>query len=702
MELKNNLFDMRINENGALTRLVLAEDEYKANLVLASRDEKWVPQNKQWGLGFVTSGHNRVAIDNCKETSVSGNRAVSVYSLSFEDTRFACVWDGDMKKSRTKRNLTVTVTRELRDDGLYEYFEFKNNSPKYAVLDEIGIYSSFRDTYKAGADSLCRRFNQHICVCGDLSFTEAQRQNANGKNACMITLEGSFKTYQIEEQNTSNVRGVIALVSKDIRIASGESVRYGRVITDCRDRNEFCEKLCAYTGCPIADYGVMTLQKGEKININVKKRGSLSEIRMDGETLSEKNGVYSYTPGEKGICEGIIKYGGRKASITYNITDNIKTLMEKRAAFIVKNQQLNDKSDPRYGAFMPYDTEEERIYKSEDIENIYHSIPDRNEARERHAMGAFLAIYSRLYGDTGYLPALERYRDFMLRCIVDENGDVWDCYLKQRGEKYYKNDIVLVQRELDMRSRKYNYAFATPFFIEMYLLTGDKAYADTALKIMARYYETNKTPGFMPDVSELKLETANADALNKINAVKKGVLNVVNEIKKTGGDYAADEVEYEHGTPSGRFKFLTEYYLREKDDSVLGIIGDELSRTLSFQGNQPHFNQNGIPVRHWDAFWFGKYELWGDTMPHWVGCQSAGGFCNYYLMTGDKKYIDMAKKIFMANFGLINKDGSAYNSYIFNEKTNGRQAGRYDPLSNDQDWIYYYYLKYCEKGVFKL
>ena len=71
-------------------------------------------------------------------------------------------------------------------------------------------------------------------------------------------------------------------------------------------------------------------------------------------------------------------------------------------------------------------------------------------------------------------------------------------------------------------------------------------------------------------------------------------------------------------------------------------------------------------------------------------------------MTGNKDYVKKAKKIFMSNLALINRDGSAYNSYIFNEKSNGRCAGRYDPLSNDQDWAYYYYLKCCEryeKGV---
>jgi len=187
---------------------------------------------------------------------------------------------------------------------------------------------------------------------------------------------------------------------------------------------------------------------------------------------------------------------------------------------------------------------------------------------------------------------------------------------------------------------------------------------------------------------------------NTIALVQKGARSVVDTICQRGDKYVADEVAYEHGHPSSDLKFLTDYYMANPDDSIMPSIKNELKRTLTFDGNQPHYTVNGVPIRHWDAFWFGKYELWGDTFPHWVSCQSACGYANYYIITQNAEYRDRAIKIFRANLALINKDGSAYNSYIFNEKSNGRPAARYDTLSNDQDWIFYYYLKYCEKGVF--
>ncbi|MBR5507481.1 MAG: hypothetical protein IKV88_05490 [Clostridia bacterium] len=706
MTISNEKMRFEINEKGAMTSLFINDDKYDANFALSSKDEPWVPENKQWGLGFITSGFNRVQIENCVEKTVDKDKMSATYLLEYTDTRPACVWNGDIEKSKRERKVFVTVTRELKSDGLYETIEIKNESKKYIILDEVGIYSSFRDTYATGENVLHTHINQHICTMGDLCYIEAQRQSNIGKNLALITLEGNFSTYHLEEQNTSNHRGVIALVSKDIRIPSGKSHIFKRVITEYEKRDDFEEKLCAYTGYPVLDYGFMTIEKGDKISIKVKNSGKLTSIRLDGEVLEENNGKYEYTPSETGVKEGIIKYNGKIARITYKVTDSVRKLMEKRVKFIVENQQITDPDDPLYGAYMPYDIEKEKIFRAhEDAYGYYHCVPDRNEVRERMGMGAFIALYSRIYNDKKYLPSLELYRDFMLKYIVDENYDVWDSYLRQDSEFYYNEDIILVPRKLDMRSRAHNYTFAIPFFIQMYLLTGEEIYSKTAVGIMKRYYEIAKEGGFMPMLYELKPETLNVDDdfyAARLSKILDGERKIAEKTRDMAGNYFSGEVAYEHGHPSSNLKYLTQYYISTKDESVMDAIKDEALRTDSFNGNQPHFNQNGVPIRHWDAFWFGKYELWGDTFPHWVSCLSTCGYTNYYMITKDESYRDKAKKIFMANIALIQKDGSSYNSYIFNEKSHGRPAGRYDALSSDQDWIFYYYLQYCEAGVFEL
>ena len=53
--------------------------------------------------------------------------------------------------------------------------------------------------------------------------------------------------------------------------------------------------------------------------------------------------------------------------------------------------------------------------------------------------------------------------------------------------------------------------------------------------------------------------------------------------------------------------------------------GDERSTTrsrprlpwlLAFGGPQPHVRLRDIAIRHWDGYWFGREQLWGDTFPH--------------------------------------------------------------------------------------
>ena len=704
--MKNKLFDVEIGLNGAMTKLICSDDAYKANCLLLPEDEPWMSENKQWGLGFVTSGHQRICIEECKEVKIMENKAVSRYELFYTEPNFHVVWNGDFTKSKIDRHITVLVTRKLENDGLYETFEFINHSDRYVVLDEVGIYSSFRDTYSVEKNALSLHFNQHICTCGDLCYIEAHRQNEHAPHVGLISLEGTFETYQLDDICNSNIRGVVALISKDVRIAAHQKKCFKRVIVRFSDRKEFQKKLCSYTGYPVMDYGVMTLEKGEDICISVQEKGQLSNIKIEGEILACVDNRYTYTPAETGVYQGRVKYDDKMAKITFKVIDSPKVLLKKRADFIVNHQQVNDREDPRYGAFVPYDIEREKMLKTEEAELYYHSVPDRNDARERMGMGAFLAAYARLTGDMSYLSSLLRYRDFLLKYIVDVNGDVWDSYLRRDSEKYYKTILLLVPQEhIDMRFRTFNSSFICPFFIEMYLLTKDIFYAEMAIKIMECYYKKCTDAGFMPNIFELKTELRKNGCYefeNRIRDIEKSAGNVVDTIRKTGENYEAGETAYEHGAPACNLEFLTSYYLVNPDEHAAEAINGELVRTLSFEGEQPHFNQNGIPIRHWDAYWFGKYEIWGDTMVHWISSMSACSYLNYYLMTGNKDYVKKAKKIFMSNLALINRDGSAYNSYIFNEKSNGRCAGRYDPLSNDQDWAYYYYLKCCEryeKGV---
>jgi len=315
MILKNKSFCAEINKDGVLTSFSLNDDKYSANFILSSIDEPWVPENKQWGLGFITAGHEHKQIETCTCLKCDDNKVTAVYEIEYTEPRFSCVWNGDIEKSRKDRKITVTVTRELKDDGLYEYYEFRNDTDKVMALDEIGIYSSFRDVYVAKPNALHTHVNSHICIAGDLCYIEAQRQSGIGTNIALITLEGAFETYQLEEQNSSNIRGVVALVAKDIRIASGGIKTFSRVLTDYNRRENFEQKLSRYTGYPIVDYGRMIVQKDESIQLTVKDIADLKDIKIEGELLTGD----TYIPAETGEIHGRIRYGCKTAKLKYKV-----------------------------------------------------------------------------------------------------------------------------------------------------------------------------------------------------------------------------------------------------------------------------------------------------------------------------------------------------------------------------------------------
>jgi hypothetical protein len=113
---------------------------------------------------------------------------------------------------------------------------------------------------------------------------------------------------------------------------------------------------------------------------------------------------------------------------------------------------------------------------------------------------------------------------------------------------------------------------------------------------------------------------------------------------------------------------------------------------------QPDYHLNNIAIRHWDGFWFGKRETWGDVFPHYWSMLSAIAFNLYAECTGNIEYRTKAEIIARNNLCLFFEDGSASCAYIYPNKVNGIEAKFYDPFANDQDWALYFYLQIFNKG----
>ena len=109
-------------------------------------------------------------------------------------------------------------------------------------------------------------------------------------------------------------------------------------------------------------------------------------------------------------------------------------------------------------------------------------------------------------------------------------------------------------------------------------------------------------------------------------------------------------------------------------------------------GRQPSWHCHDIGLHHWDGYWFGKRQTWGDTLPHdWNG-EMAQAFARYADATGDRGYRERVPGIADAMLGLFTDDGRGSCAWVYPNRVNGQPARFADPLANDQDWALVFYL----------
>ena len=156
-------------------------------------------------------------------------------------------------------------------------------------------------------------------------------------------------------------------------------------------------------------------------------------------------------------------------------------------------------------------------------------------------------------------------------------------------------------------------------------------------------------------------------------------------------------IAYEQTIVSPAATFLSEYAL---------ISGEEVYRTEAkthieilelFNGSQPSFHLNEIPIRYWDDYWFGKLMIKGDTFPHYWSCLTARSYQDYYRLTGEEHYRAAAEECMRNCLCLFMDDGSASCAYLYPERIGDRYGKVYDPWANDQDFALYFAM---ETGLF--
>lgn len=168
---------------------------------------------------------------------------------------------------------------------------------------------------------------------------------------------------------------------------------------------------------------------------------------------------------------------------------------------------------------------------------------------------------------------------------------------------------------------------------------------------------------------------------------------------KNGLNFPSFEVNYEQSIIAPAVQFLCEVYLATKEQKYLKAAQGMMPALGALSARQPNYHQHEIAIRHWDGYWFGKRQTYGDVYPQYWSCITAAAYHYYAKATGIQDYQQRAENIVRGNLSLFREDGSATCAFVFPRRVNDEPAHYADAYANDQDWALLYYMLVNEKNI---
>lgn len=658
---------------GAIDALTIDGDRYKMPWLQRTDGTQyaWITQKYGWGLGYMTVGtEDKVETLNWqKPTEKSADGMSATYRSG---------------------GISITVKRRFDGTDLVETYTLKNEKRETATLNDIGIYTPFNDNYPDARTCITQRANVQVWDGGSAAYINALRMGAEAPHLGLVITRGAVESYDIWERGrkkaNSQTRGIIALGLPDMTLRPGESyTTEWRLFAHSGDA-DFKKKLLERGGVLVsADKYV--LEQGETVRVTLQSGHRLNHVEalLNGVPVALKdNGGGLYTVEKKIMQPGearlTFRYdGGKTTHADLLVLTNIEKLINKRIDFIRTRQQMNDKRDGRYGAFMVFDNEGDSIY----LNNTWNCNPvDRDEGAERTGMGILLAKQYLITKDPLLKESLVRYAEFFRNKLQTADFKTFSS-IDRRG-----------------RNRGYNYMWAADFYFLMYDVTGEKKYAEYGYRTLRSMYDQFGHGFYAIDIPVSRgLQTlAKAGMKKERKVLLRDFTQTGDTFIKNGLNYPAHEVNYEQSIVAPAVWFLLEMYMETKEQKYLEEARRQLPVLEAFGGFQPSFHLNEISIRHWDGHWFGKREMFGDTFPHYWSAITAAVYHLWAEATGDTSYQKRAEGIVRNNLCLFTEDGHGSCAYMYPRRIDGVRAAFYDPYANDQDWALVFYLMVC-KGI---
>ena len=648
---------------GAISTLTIDGDSHSMNWVLKTDGSQyqWIKEKYGWGLGYLTIDNGKGTTRQEWSTPVSTQPDI-IYQVE---------------------NIQIQVSRISENGNLTERYTFTNTGKETTRLSEIGIYTPFNDNYPDAPTCLRSRAHAHIWDGGSAAYVNALRMGGTAPHLGLVLTEGYIKSYENWERGrnkgNSHTRGVIALNLPDVQLKHGESYSIAWNIFSHNGNQDFRNKLLE-KGSVLVSCNKYVFEKGEKAKIELHSLSPLKNCKL------LKNGVpvKLVRKGNSWSAETLMNQTGEvRFDFQYNngrrthadclVYTSVNDLIQKRTEFIRTHQQMNDPDDMRYGAFMVYDNTENQIYKN-DTRNC--NPVDRDEGAERVGMGVLLAKQYLITRQPELKEPLIRYANFI------------------RKRLQTKDYVTYSSVDKTGRNRGYNYMWVAEFYFQMYKVTGDKQYATDGYKTLCAMFRQFGHDFYAIGIPvSLGLNTLKKAGMeDEYQHLKSEFIKSGDIFLKNGTNYPKHEVNYEQSIVAPSLQFLLQLYQETGIQKYLDGVQQQMPVLEAFNGFQPSYHLHDISIRHWDGYWFGKREMFGDTMPHYWSTVTAAVFHHYAQCTGDSSYQQRAEEIVRNNLCLFFEDGKASCAYLYPHKVNGEKTHFYDEYANDQDWALVYYI----------
>ena len=650
------------------TILAFEDPQSPQRTFLLERDLYWNNSRHSWGFGTVSTQ--------------SGGRSWG------EPDSWSC--DGEVEHLEYAfENLGMTLSVD-RSGGekLHERYVWSNTTDEDIQLRELNIQTPFADHYPGAERSIEECVNAHIFAGGSWAWVLAQPMSGSGRSLGLRVTNGAIASYSIESRNSiteSDIRGHIVLNITDY--AHNSEAFGGQPLVELKAHESYTlewdlgwfDTVSDFVDSsnPPATFSAVTAEVGESIHVVTDQK-----ITADDSSLVITPTADGVDISSAEVADAWISIGDdAKTEITFHLS--LEEAVRRRARYILDYQTGAGRIGSLAGAFLPADT---RTKLTVDDGGWL----DWTDGSERVGMAVMLQRGRNLgILDESVDKALDDWARFAEENLMDSTGAV------RRGS---------TNPESDFGGRLYDVPWFGEFYAERYRAHHNKRDLDLAVKVLRRSFELGgerylalNLAETVKEVSELVEESGAPDVARELRA---HVISSADHFLEIGTGLPKHEVAYEQSIVTPLLNLLIDSYRWTGEQKYLDGLKERLPWLLAFGGPQPNARQYGIPIRHWDGYWFGINRIYGDVMPHHWSALTAVVISRLPKELKSEELTKLGLEVIRECMVNFNGDGSATCAYVYPSSVDARAANSADPLANDQDWILVAWMRIAEQEGF--